>query len=96
MATLSQLKKAAQKVGATVTKERIGLSTTCRVEAPYRMIWCEGFVHQMVDEVYTGPNDYADLISRMEYGLQQCDDPECDWCLDREAEMKGEERNYDE
>lgn len=82
MSTMYRLKKAAARVGATVTKERIGLSTTVRVTVKHGFIWNEGDVHEFVDDVYTGPNDYDDLLSRVSYGCRKCDIEECDWCCE--------------
>lgn len=85
MTTLAKLKIEAKKYGATVEKERLGLTTTVRVTAPHGYHWNEGVVHQFVDDVYTGPNDYADLISRMSYGLEKCE-PDCEWCYPEDGE----------
>lgn len=79
MTTLAKLKSEAAKIGAVVERERIGITTTCTCTAPHGFRWSEGDVHQFVDDVYTGPNDYADIISRMSYGLIKCE-PDCEWC----------------
>lgn len=80
MSTFAKLKIEAAKVGAEVVKERIGITTTCTCEAPHGFRWCDGGgLHMFVDDVYTGPNDYADIISRMQGGLEKCE-PDCEWC----------------
>jgi hypothetical protein len=82
MSTLKKLKTEAAKLGATVTKEKIGMTTTVEVFAPKGFYWAEGSTHVFVDDVYTGPNDYPDLLSRMSYGLVKCEDPDCEWCCE--------------
>lgn len=80
MTTFAKLKREASKYGATVVKEREGDVMVLRCEAPAGYIWNEGSVHEFVDETYTGPNDYADVISRMGYGIMECPFEDCDWC----------------
>lgn len=82
MTTLAKLKKEAAKVGATVEKERLGITTTVRVTVAAGFIWNEGDVHEFVDDTYTGENDYSDLLSRMSYGCRKCDIEECEWCCE--------------
>jgi hypothetical protein len=80
MATLVQLKKRATFYGATVVDEKIGNAHECRVEAPHRKRWVEGSVHEMVDTTnIPWKPDYADLLSRMNFGLEDCVG-DCDWC----------------
>ena len=80
--TLAKLKKEASKVGASVVKENLGITTTVRVTVKHGHIWNEGDVHEFVDDVYTGPNDYNDLLSRLSHGCRVCDIEECDWCCE--------------
>jgi hypothetical protein len=80
MSTLRQLKDAAKRLGAKVEDDKIGRTHECRVEAPHRKRWVEGEVHEMVDGTFMPwKPDYADLISRMGYGLEDCVGP-CEWC----------------
>lgn len=83
MTTLAKLKDQAAKLNATVTVEREGLVKVCRCTAPMGYIWNTD-VHEFVDEVYTGPNDYEDIIYRMSFGLSPCTDINCDWCCPTE------------
>ena len=81
MTTLRQLRAAASKLGATVEDTKIGHSHTCEVIAPDGKFWAEGDVHCMVDTTsQPWKPDYEDLLSRMSYGLEECTDPDCDWC----------------
>lgn len=83
-ATLRNVRQRAKELGATVEDDKIGHTHECRVEAPHRKVWAEGHVHEMVDGAFIPwKPDYADLLSRMAYGLEDCDDPECEWCTAR-------------
>jgi hypothetical protein len=81
MATLKEVRRLAREIGATVEDTRDGGTHECRVEAPDGFYWAEGSVHEMVDCSYRPwKPDYADLLSRMKYGVTKCTDPDCDWC----------------
>jgi hypothetical protein len=85
MATLAKLKLVAAKVGAKVEDQKIGNCHECRVEAPHRKIWKCREVHEMVDSCYRPwKPDYADMIANIEFGLEDCTDPDCEWCNDSE------------
>lgn len=80
MTTLKQVKKAAAALGAIVEEDKCEYSHECRVTAPHRKIWCDG-VHEFVDCANRPwKPDYEDLLNRMSYGLEDCIDPDCDWC----------------
>lgn len=81
MCTLVQLKKAADKIGATVEDQRIGMSHMCEVFSPKgKRFFCDS-IHILVDDAYIPwKPDYAELLRRMEMGLEDCDDMECEWC----------------
>ena len=83
MATLADVRKLAKKLGANVEDDRSGNHHECRVEAPRRKKWaCRG-VHEMVDSCYKPwKPDYADMLSNMQFGLEDCTDPDCEWCED--------------
>lgn len=85
MSTFKAVAKEAAKLGATVEDDIIGNTHECRIQAPHRKFWCEGGVHEMVD-ISNRPwkPDYAGLISRMSYGLEDCTDTECEWCNPQE------------
>lgn len=81
MATLKQVKKAAEAIGATVVDDIVGLTHECRVEAPQGFHWADG-VHEFVDCCYTPwKPDYQDLLDRMSYGVEPCDD-QCEWWIE--------------
>lgn len=79
--TLRDVKALAKKLGAKVEDDKIGETHECRVEAPYRKKWaCRG-VHEMVDSCFRPwKPDYDDMIACMEFGLEDCDDHDCEWC----------------
>jgi len=79
--TLRDVRKLARQLGARVEDTKDHHSHECRVEAPKRKTWDEGGVHELVCGVYQPwKPDYADLLSRMQHGLSDCTDPDCDWC----------------
>jgi hypothetical protein len=78
---LRKIKQLAEKLGATVENTKCGATHECRVEAPKGKLWAEGNVHELVDAAYLPwKPDYIDLLSRMNYGLEDCNNPECEWC----------------
>ena len=80
MTTLAKVRALAKQLGATVEDEKIGNHHECRVEAPHRKKWSEGDVHELLDSANRPwKPDYEDLISRMNYGLEDCVGP-CEWC----------------
>lgn len=85
MATLAAVRRAAIKIGATITDEKIGDSHTCSVEAPTGMIWAIGDLHEIVDSSYRPwKPDYSDLLQRMSHGVKPCPYGEkCEWCNDQ-------------
>jgi len=82
MATLRQVKALAKRLGAKVEDIKDRHTHECRVEAPHRKHWVDGGVHELVDCTNTPwqPN-YADVISRMDHGLNDCIG-NCEWCDD--------------
>jgi hypothetical protein len=80
MATLRQVKALAKRLGAKVEDGKIGNAHECRVESPHRKRWTDGGVHELVDSTHAlwKPN-YADLLSRMDCGLEDCIG-HCEWC----------------
>jgi hypothetical protein len=87
--TLASCKSVAKKYKATVVDEKVGYTHSCCIEAPKNHIWNEGDVHELVDESNRPwKPDYADLISRMNYGISECELAkigECEWCNGEEA-----------
>jgi len=88
MSTLRKLKAAAAKVGATVEKGTYGMTICVEVFAPQGKVFAEGGgTHIMVDDTYVGfKPDYDDLLSRLSYGLEDCEDPDCEWCYPDDEE----------
>jgi hypothetical protein len=80
MATLRQVKALAKTLGAKVEDDKVGNTHECRVEAPHRKHWAEGTVHELIDAAYIPwKPDYADVLSRMGHGLEDCIG-HCEWC----------------
>lgn len=83
MTTLATAKKVAAKYGATLVDDKVGNTHECRCEAPHRHIWKCSDLHELISSAYRPwKPDYADIIDRMEYGIEPCTDPDCEWCCD--------------
>jgi len=82
-ATLKDVRALAAKLGATVEDEKTGHHHCCRVEAPRGKVWAADSLHEFVDDTNRPwKPDYADLLARMGYGLEDCPaGPECEWCF---------------
>lgn len=84
--TLMTLRAAAKKLGAEVNGETIDNEACYTVDAPAGKVWeTTGDVHMLTvwwrtDEPGFRDNAIADALERMELGLTDCDDPECDYC----------------
>lgn len=89
--TMSTLKAAANKIGATVDDSMIAYGSV-NVYAPRGMVWsCSGDIHVICLHWFTLHNGkpmfpemktdaIRDAIERIGDGLTPCDDPECEWC----------------
>lgn len=82
MATLQQAKKVAEKFKATLVDDKSGNHHECRCEAPKGFVWkCDGTIHELIDSCYRPwKPDYQDLIDRMNYGIEKCEEINCEWC----------------
>lgn len=83
--TLREVRTIASFLGAKVEDDKVGYTHECRVEAPHRKVWACCGIHELVDSAnIPWKPDYADVISRMEYGLEDCVGA-CEWCDGEEA-----------
>lgn len=83
MTTLKQVKSLALKFGAKVEDDKCGNTHECRVEAPYRKQWACDEIHELIACAYRPwKPDYQDVLDRMNYGLIDCTDPDCEWCTE--------------
>jgi len=83
MTTLRDVRARAAELGATVEDEKVGNHHECRCEAPHRFKWAGDDLHELIDSTNRPwKPDYADMLSRMSYGLKPCDDVDCEWCND--------------
>lgn len=87
--TLRKLKTLAASMGATVEDQKIGLAHCCEVFSPKgKMFSCDS-IHILVDETHQPwKPDYSELMRRMSYGLDDCEDPECEWCNPDETDLE--------
>ncbi len=79
--TLKAIKTLAKQIGATVIDDKCGHTHECTVEAPAGKRWKCSEIHMLVDcaNIPWKP-DYADLLDRMAYGVEDCPDKDCEWC----------------
>ena len=83
MVDIKSIKNLAKKLGAKVTHERDGETWALEVQAPYGKVWADGDLHYLLNcEQHPWKPDYADMESRMKFGLVDCEDDECEWCAD--------------
>lgn len=87
-ATLKDVRRLAKKFGAKVEVDNGGLTRVVMVEAPKGHVWKCDDLHELVDSVYKGPwpQDYDDMIERMNYGIAKCEIPDCEWCHPEEEQ----------
>ncbi len=80
MTTLRAVKAHAALIGAKVKDDKSGQTHECCIEAPHRKRWsCDG-IHEIIDCTNRPwKPDYADLMNRMHYGLEDCIG-DCEWC----------------
>lgn len=84
--TLSDVKRAAAKFGGTVKREQQGRSIVIEVFAPPNKLWSADGIHSFLversefDTSVEYQEAYAALIRRISYGVDDCDDPECEYC----------------
>lgn len=85
MARTTELRRAAKKAGATVEGGLNGRWYVYNVEAPAGKVWAASSTHALHVEWRAGEDDYreesiTDALERMEEGVADCDDPDCDYC----------------
>ncbi len=79
--TLNEVRKRAKALGAKVEDDKCGNTHECRVEAPPGKRWACSDIHELIDSTNRPwKPDYADLLSRMAYGVEDCPDADCEWC----------------
>lgn len=93
MTTWKQVVAMAKKLGATIDREH-GRSDYVQLDAPKGKVWNSNGCHCLCVEMKPHYADwgakfrsecYAGLIKGMEYGLEDCDDAECEVCRGGEA-----------
>ena len=81
MATLSQAKSAASKIGATLTfirqEDRISLDLADRT-----VLYDNGchYYDWYIDQFLNSSEAYDNVIKMISYGIENCIDPNCDIC----------------
>jgi hypothetical protein len=84
--SLRKLKILCDEIGATVEDQKIGMSHMCEVFSPKgKKFSCDGIHILCSDSYIPWKPDYKDLIKRINFGLEDCDDgPDCEWCYPEE------------
>lgn len=85
MSWQTKAKALAKKLGAEVENNSNGEQYVYDILAPKGKIWSCNLIHCLVGNCFKGdPKWYEevwkDLYERMSYGLEECDDPDCEWC----------------
>lgn len=84
--TLATVKRAVAILGGRYELRSFGRWQTIYVEAPYRKLWaCSGDIHALHIEWLDGDKKYKqeslrDALERIEMGLCDCVDLDCDYC----------------
>jgi hypothetical protein len=92
--TRRNVTRAIKALGGTVEyrADREGLEHEVLANAPRGMRWRASEVHQLVCSGADGTTFaelYADMLDRVAYGIEKCDDTECDTCAcDSAAEVQ--------
>lgn len=83
--TVQTLKSKAKRFGATVTGDVVGIQASYNIDAPTGKVWAASSTHFLT--VYWRTNEEAyrnssivDALERMEMGMVECDDEECEFC----------------
>lgn len=83
--TKAQLKRMVESMGATYEESSDGRWRDMRATAPQGMAWNSDGVHELVGGCYFGQDSWyrsarAELAERVQYGVSECGDAECEWC----------------
>lgn len=83
--TMADVKLAAKRLGATLHKNSTAKVWDYTVEAPRGKVWNCSEVHELVLNQAKGNVDWLleaidDLLDRMEQGVSDCTNPDCEWC----------------
>jgi hypothetical protein len=81
MKTLADVRRRAAELGCIVEEDKCGNTHECRVRVPDGKRFVCSELHEFVDCTNKPwKPDYADLLDRLADGIEDCPDPECDWC----------------
>ncbi len=83
--TVATLKAKAARYGATVDHGSPGKWEVCNIDAPAGKVWSCASIHALVVEWQQGDPAWrnsaiVDALERMECGLADCDNADCDYC----------------
>lgn len=88
--TMANLRRYAERIGATIDESSIDFGHIC-VDAPRGQVWMCDRIHGLAVHWETDsagracPKEWKDdaiedVIDRMEYGLEDCTDADCEIC----------------
>ena len=85
MTTRKRFIEKVKELGCTFEEDEMGDSRCITVDAPKGYVFVENGSHCLV-ETFTHitfsfkEKAYTELLNQMNYGLEPCEDPECDIC----------------
>lgn len=88
MTNRQKARKLATKLGATIEGGRSGNTWQYNIDAPQGFTWAsDNGLHSIVAWTYDGPKEWreemwSEAINRMEYGVEQCEEKDCEFCAD--------------
>jgi hypothetical protein len=85
MTRLTAVKRKIEKLGGTLHNNSTPKVWDYSAEAPHGMVWAASGTHELVLNQHKGHASWlddavTDLQERVEMGVVDCDDPDCDWC----------------
>ncbi|HYE16827.1 MAG TPA: hypothetical protein VEA69_00160 [Tepidisphaeraceae bacterium] len=85
--TVQTLRNKARRYGATVEGGVVGKHASYNIDAPQGKVWAASSTHALAvywrtDEPAYRNDSIVDALERMEEGLADCDDPDCDICCE--------------
>lgn len=84
---LDKLKRLVKKFGGTMVDKSSGRWKVYQIEAPVGMYWNSDGIHCLKMDWMHGDSEFRkdaieDALERVRYGVDACNDPDCDYCLD--------------
>ena len=83
--TIPELRRLVESLGGTLEDDRVGSYTHLIADAPAGKVWTDSGTHSLVGDVVKGPASWLRdtigyLQDRIEHGLADCTDTDCEVC----------------